>query len=557
MSPLHLVHGPPGTGKTTYLARQARRGAGEHGADAIAIVSLTRAAAAEIGGRETGIPAANVGTLHAACFQGLDRPRLAETSEGLRAFSDAHPALRLQGARTTLDEPAADPAVGAGPADALHGAVAALRARRLPRSAWPLPEREFDAVWEDWKRQTHRRDFTDLVELALAELPAHPAHPRALLLDEAQDCSALELALVARWAQAAATTIVCGDADQALYQWRGSDPDGLARLSAADSRTLAQSHRVPRAVHALASDWIGRLPARPPIAYAPTDAAGAVTTLPFSLRWVEPLLAELERDLAAGRDAMVLTACGYQLAPVLKLLRDAGLPFHNPYRTAASAWNPLRGAGALAAFLRPSAAVWGERARPWTWEDLRAWTAPLAATRTLARGAGALIAAKCAGAGERRDRAGDGRDGRAQGRDAGGHRADAIVPADTLARLLPGYGPRHPAALLDAGWWASRLRAGETARHRYPLQLLDAHGPGALRARPRVVVGTIHSVKGGEADVVYLFPDLSRRGMWQGWHAGGPARDQLVRMVYVALTRAREQVVLLAPSGPEHVGLRP
>jgi len=38
--------------------------------------------------------------------------------------------------------------------------------------------------------------------------------------------------------------------------------------------------------------------------------------------------------------------------------------------------------------------------------------------------------------------------------------------------------------------------------------------PRMVRARswicPKVVVGTIHSVKGGQADVVYLFPDLSQ-----------------------------------------------
>jgi superfamily I DNA/RNA helicase len=82
--------------------------------------------------------------------------------------------------------------------------------------------------------------------------------------------------------------------------------------------------------------------------------------------------------------------------------------------------------------------------------------------------------------------------------------------------------------------------------------VLKRSGPAALTAEPRVLVGTVHSVKGGEAGTVILSPDLSAQGYWGGWHAGGAGRDAITRMFYVALTRARERAVLLAPSGPEH-----
>ncbi|MDP2857691.1 MAG: hypothetical protein Q8P50_06885 [Bacillota bacterium] len=74
------------------------------------------------------------------------------------------------------------------------------------------------------------------------------------------------------------------------------------------------------------------------------------------------------------------------------------------------------------------------------------------------------------------------------------------------------------------------------------------HGADALLRRPLVTVGTIHSVKGGEADVVYLFPDLSYSGMRE-WVQGPFIRDPLIRMFYVALTRAREVVVLCGQDG--------
>jgi hypothetical protein len=52
---LWLVTGPPGTGKTTYLAHQAQLAAAKHGSDSVDIASLTRAAA-EIGPRHRNPP---------------------------------------------------------------------------------------------------------------------------------------------------------------------------------------------------------------------------------------------------------------------------------------------------------------------------------------------------------------------------------------------------------------------------------------------------------------------------------------------------------------------
>ncbi|MCE5308667.1 MAG: ATP-binding domain-containing protein [Acidobacteriales bacterium] len=57
------------------------------------------------------------------------------------------------------------------------------------------------------------------------------------------------------------------------------------------------------------------------------------------------------------------------------------------------------------------------------------------------------------------------------------------------------------------------------------------------------MVGTIHSVKGGQADVVYLFPDLSQAGDAHYAH-GGASRDSVIRQFYVGATRARERLYI-------------
>ena len=46
-----------------------------------------------------------------------------------------------------------------------------------------------------------------------------------------------------------------------------------------------------------------------------------------------------------------------------------------------------------------------------------------------------------------------------------------------------------------------------------------------------------------QADVVFLFPDLSSAGHSE-WTVAGPRRDGVIRMMYVGMTRARETLVL-------------
>ena len=61
-----------------------------------------------------------------------------------------------------------------------------------------------------------------------------------------------------------------------------------------------------------------------------------------------------------------------------------------------------------------------------------------------------------------------------------------------------------------------------------------------------MVLGTIHSVKGAAADIVYVAPDMSAAGVAQ-MTGSVNGRDQAIRLFYVAMTRAFEELRLLAP----------
>lgn len=531
-----LVHGPPGTGKTRHLAEQCERAAAQHGNDSVAIVSLTRAAAHEIAGR-TNLPDDNVGTLHAHCYRALNRPELAETPEGLRAWTDQHPHLAVTGGREQLEDTIDnDPdSPGGGVGDILHAQVQNHRARLTAPQQWTSDQRNFLEQWTAWKRRTGRVDFTDLIERALADVDRHPVAPRVLLVDEAQDLSALELRLIAKWSGRTETTVLSADTDQAIFRWRGASPEQLSSLEYAGERVLEQSYRVPSAVHHLAAQWIRRVTDRKDVAYRPTPHPGVARRLPISLRSCDDLVDHLTADTEQGQTVMLLSTCGYMLTPVIAALRHAGIPFHNPHRRKQGAWNPMRAAKRLAAFLRAREDVWGANARLWTWDDLRQWTDPLQASTALARGAKTLIDERC-----RPDRFGE-------------DHGNTTVPLDVLLTLLGATSLDHPALHGDVGWWESHLRARHKRTHSYPLAVYRRRGGRALTQQPNVITGTIHSVKGGECSHVYLFPDLSRTAMWDGWHEGGAARDQIVRLGYVAVTRARVSTTILEPTGPEHM----
>lgn len=67
------VFGPPGCGKTTYVARQVQNAVAKVGAGNVFVASFTRAAAAELAGRDMAAPCA---TLHAHAYRASTLSRL-------------------------------------------------------------------------------------------------------------------------------------------------------------------------------------------------------------------------------------------------------------------------------------------------------------------------------------------------------------------------------------------------------------------------------------------------------------------------------------------------
>jgi len=530
------IIGCPGGGKTHKLEELAQRAAGTYGASNVLAVSLTRTAAAEIGGRDTGIPDENCATLHAHALRALEitHDEVAETPAVMRQFNAAHEGLI---ASANTDGWAGEDDGARGQASAVHAAVTNHRARMTPTTEWSNDERAYDVAWQDFCVQTGRYDFTTMIERCIDEHVDPLSAPRVILADEAQDFTRLEFGLLMQWAKSTDATVIVGDTEQCIFWFRGADPEALEQVPIARSESLTQSYRVPRAVHAAATTWVSQLPG-PNVHWQPRDADGAVDLAPYALRDAADT-ADAAIESAREQTTMVLASCRYMLGPLVAELKARGEPFANPWRETEAAWNPLAGAGtrALLALLAPRPDA---HRRMWTWGDLQALTEPMQAS-ALARGAKASIKAHCMV------------DELCQ------THINETVPLDTLFTLLGTDDPpllgidRDLRAALD--WWTAGLSAKGHGAARYPLAVLDAHGAAGLKETPRLTIGTAHSVKGGEAAHVLVAPEISKEGFYEGWLGGGAARDAIVRQFYVACTRAREKLTVLDAGCPEYAPL--
>ena len=129
-----------------------------------------------------------------------------------------------------------------------------------------------------FKKEQNLLDFCDILEQSL-ERGARPPVEVAFI-DEAQDLSPLQIALVEKWFEPCTEVHVLGDDDQTKFEFNGASPEWLRHLAATcPCEVLKHSHRGPRGAHELANLIIRRNTARVPKEYLPRATEGEVLHL--------------------------------------------------------------------------------------------------------------------------------------------------------------------------------------------------------------------------------------------------------------------------------------
>ena len=521
------------------------------------VCSLTRTAAEEVAGRDLPIPKERIGTLHSQANRALvgGYTGIADLPKYISEWNSEFPEMALSSSDRDIDEDNASPFDGKAPGDEAYNAMNVYRAKMVGSESWPMSVRAFALRWSDWKDSNGLIDFTDMLEMALQNQELAPGTPDVIFADESQDFSRLEMSLLLKWGQAAGQLVIVGDPYQSLYQWRGADPNVffLGEAPEENQRVLRQSYRVPKAVHQAAASLIERMPGYRPVEYDPKlqcpncnhepvrfqnpcERCGQIVSQRIyveglcvhsdaSLKNLEDILAVVESSIGLGQSVMILASCAYMLTGVIGELRREGIPFHNEYRRRNGAWNPLSRRGnsvsasdRLTAFLRM-----GEEGY-WTKDDLKTW----------------LSAAKCSqilpsGTSFKKFEEGPLQNVTTQ----------EEIPYELLS-ILVGEVPIEASMAGDTAWYLEHLQAVRRKASEFPCAIYGKMGAGALKESPSVTVGTIHSVKGGEADVVILAPDLSPQGV-ESWHSSDEGKAAIYRLFYVGMTRAKSELYILNP----------
>ncbi len=322
----HVVAGPPGTGKTTYLKNTSNQYI-DQGAR-VCFISHTRVAAKELAERIGRADNIHTSTIHSLVYGALGVTNTqVVTTEKLVSFGEQI-GVPISGEFDITAEQERTIEEGDEAMAIISRATAMLRdpMEEYEMSNRPLPKDTFEYVWRSyvaWKEANGLVDFTDMLVMSMKE---HiPFKYDILIVDEAQDLSPAQWEVVKRLSENVQHVIVAGDPDQALFCWGGADPQGMekyAEYSGASWHVLPQSYRIPQEVHKTALSIRNRIKNKRDIRYRPREEKGMVSfsVSPSEIQYdkdslvlyrTHALRREIENDLME-REIPYVTLNGYR-----------------------------------------------------------------------------------------------------------------------------------------------------------------------------------------------------------------------------------------------------
>lgn len=532
------IFGPPGTGKTSRLAtRDIPRAIEKYGPEQVMVTSFTKAAAREIShkkSRQTGskitVAPENVGTIHSILYHAFGQPSIMEVHY-ISEWNEQHPRYGMTGSKVQSVDETCSANRGTSDGDRLLNAVNIKRSRMIPMDTWKTELKSFYNLWCNFKKEVDCMDFTDLIEKGLHEFDHAPNNPKVIFVDEAQDFTKLQLSIIRRWGEYTDWIVLVGDDDQTIFEFTGADPHAFLNppISSKFKTVLNQSYRIPQTVLQRSLKLIQNVADREQKEYSPRlnenneIAIGEVRDISYTYNDPKDLLKLVEPYLAKNMDIMFLASCAYMLEPLKQELKKKATPFHNPYRERRGDWNPLHHQDTLKNFLES-----GIDENYWNVPQFISWAKHLQVgdgTSGLVRNTGNKGIKRLKLAVEE-------------------HESGLHTCREVIKSLLA------PDAITQAmdrnvDWFIENISKTKKKVLEYPTAVYKKHGIEGLTNTPKIILGTIHSVKGAEADVVVVFPDISYLADQEMFRKHG--RDSMYRLFYVAMTRAKRKLILCTP----------
>tara|TARA_R110000824_G_scaffold15234_3_gene64205 strand:+ start:1469 stop:2980 length:1512 start_codon:yes stop_codon:yes gene_type:complete len=324
-------------------------------------------------------------------------------------------------------------------------------------------------------------DYTDMLERFICG--GFCPKLEVVIIDEAQDLSALQWKMVHQIAQKAEHVYVAGDDDQAIYRWAGADIDHFINLAGA-VHTLSQSFRIPKSHHEISQRLIKSVFNRRDKQFLPRAENGTVSWYRHS-----------EQVNLSDGDWLLLARTVRGANQLEEEVRSRGYLYD--YEGSASADSKVIQAITI-------------------WEKMReGYKFSVTDIRKVYK----LM--------------------RVHNQVAYGFKGLQGTEEDTLygiAELQESFG------LLTDSPWEKALGLVSERDARYIAACLKKGE--RLTGKPRVRISTIHRAKGAQADNVCLITDISKRSNSR-WSA--VEQDDEARVFYVGLTRAKQTLHLIHP----------
>lgn len=490
-----LILGPPGTGKTTYnLADIESRLASGDSPDRIAFVSFTKKAVNEAVNRASEkfklrtseLPLFR--TIHSLAFNSLGiSKREVMGREHFREFGDWL-GYRFEG---TWDEADGVP-VGSELGDTLLFLDNLARVTMRPlkqiweenytECEWDELER-FQDAYQDFKSSKGVMDFTDMLYGYISM--CDPTDAEFAYIDEAQDLSPIQWAVLQHAFGGVRLTTISGDDDQSIFKWSGADVNQFLSLGG-EKTVLSKSYRLNRQVHETATSISSKIVNRFDKKFSPRDEDGVVDYI--------NILDNLQLD--PNEQTMFLVRNTFISKKITEYLRRNGIPYIGRL-----GYSSLRNKDVLAIYaiekLRKQEEITGREAKA-VYDSMRVGY-------FLERGYKTKI--------------------------------QSLSDAERVnfTRLNQEYG------LKDLAPWYDCLD-GIDKDHTEYYRRVRANGY-SLTHTPTCSVSTIHSAKGGEASHVVVLSDMAFKSHQE--YEKEPDNER--RVAYVAVTRARNRLTIVQP----------